>query len=627
MKTRLIHLPKMAIMAAFVFLVLFTAGPPATAGCWDGPRLLWGVSHFATAAAVHPLPGPLAAWQTVQFDLDSNPTANPCDPEAARIDAQITTPSSTVSMPGFWYQDHTRTLEEGRETLTPSGPPGWRIRFLPREPGRHTIRAVFTEQGVEKAVWEGQFDVKPAVTPFTGLVRVEPQQKRYFMLDDAASAPRPFPLIGMNACWHHRGGSDDYETWFAEFQNAGMNYARIWMWPLAFGIEVLPGERLNYNQENAWRLDRTLDLAAQNGVRIMLCLDFHGIFQTEPDVWNANDDWPRHPYNAANGGPCAKQNDFFTNPEARALYQKRLRYLVARYASHPALMSWEFFNEINNVYNVLNPPDVVAWHDLMAKWLKTNDPYNHLVTTSFGGSREYPNMWNLPPLDYIQCHTYLNGIDTKTPPAQNIAATAQTFHDKFNKPVYIGEYGITWKGLMTEWDPYYRGMKQGVWAGIMCGTAGTAMSWWWEGIHEKDLYPIWKSVSNFIQGTGFGSAEWRPLSLPLSDSLAAYAMTDGKTILLWLVDKRYEYPNNATVEAELFSPATDFTIPLPDGPYDITWYDTTAGKTITTQTAASRNSSLTFEIPPFTTDVAAKMQWHQRSAAPVDGKGDSAGCT
>ncbi|MCX5770591.1 MAG: hypothetical protein NTZ09_10010, partial [Candidatus Hydrogenedentes bacterium] len=105
------------------------------------------------------------------------------------------------------------------------------------------------------------------------------------------------------------------------------------------------------------------------------------------------------------------------------------------------------------------PPEVVAWHDVMAKWLKANDPYKHLVTTSFGGLPEYPNMWNLPSLDYIQRHTYLNGIETNTQPAKSIAATAQKFHDNFNKPIYIGEYGVTWKGFITELDPYCRGTK------------------------------------------------------------------------------------------------------------------------------------------------------------------------
>lgn len=83
-------------------------------------------------------------------------------------------------------------------------------------------------------------------------------------------------------------------------------------------------------------------------------------------------------------------------------------------------------------------------------------------------------------------------------------------------------------------------------------------------------------------------------------------MTDGKTTLLWLLDERYEYPNNATVEAEPLVEGT-LNLPLPDGPYDITWYDTTAGQTISTQHAASQDNSLTLQIPQFRVDIAAKI--------------------
>ncbi len=551
---------------------------------------------------LQPLPGPLAAWQTVEFAPEYAPAGNPYDPDLVRLDAQIATPSGAVAIPGFWYQPQARTLEHGRETLAPGGPAGWRIRFLPRQPGPHKIRAVLTEQGAEKAAWEGEFEVKPAATAFTGLVRVEPQQKRYFMLDDGANPPRPFPLVGANACWHHLGGTSDYEAWFAEFQKNGMNYTRLWMWPLSFAIEVLPGERLNYNQEKAWQLDKTLDLAAQHGIRVMLCLDFHGIFQTRPDYWNANDDWPRHPYNATNGGPCATQNEFFTNTEAQALYRKRLRYIVARYASHPALMSWQFFNEINNVYEFLNPPDVVAWHALMADWLKASDPCQHLVTTSFSGSDNHADIWTLSGLDYTQRHTYLDGLETSTPPVPTVSQAAQYYHDTFAKPFYIGEYGITWKGFLPELDPFYRGMRQGVWAGIMCGTAGTGMSWWWERIHEKNLYPIWKSVATFIADTHFGSAAWHPLDVPQGETLSARAMTDGKTTLLWLLDKRYEYPANATAEAEPYAGESTYTLPLPDGTYEVAWYDVPA-----TRFTAPEATRTTLQVPPFKETVAAKV--------------------
>jgi len=572
------------------------------------PVCLILISVTATALQelpVQPVTQAPRAWRPVEFALDCESAANPYDPDACRLDATVTAPAGTLAVPGFWYQPYARSVEGGRERLTPNGSPGWRIRYLPTEPGPHEIRAVFVEKGEKKVVWSGHFDVAPAGDGLRGLVRVEPQHRQYFTTDDGTCV-RPFPLIGMNTCWHGGGsGTADYEQWFGEMQKAGMNYGRLWMWPMAFGIEVLAEERLSYNQERAWRLDRTLDLAAQNGIRIMLCLDYHGIFQTEPDYWKGNNYWPRHAYNAANGGPCATQNEFFTNPDAKSLYKKRLRYLVGRYAAHPALMSWQFFNEINNVYKVLKPSDVVAWHDEMARWLKANDPYKHLVTTSFSGWQEHPEMWNLEGMDYIQRHMYFDGLETKAPPAEAIAKTARRDMRKFNKPMYIGECGVTWKGFGKELDPHFRGMKQSVWSGIMCGTAGTAMSWWWQSIHTGRLYRIWSALAGFLDGAGFGSAGWRPLEVAGAEQVSAYAMTDGATVLLWLVDKRYAYPNNATQPAEPLAGAT-VKLTLPEGENEVIWYDTEAGKNCGSERVSG--GAISLKTPEFRADIAAKIR-------------------
>jgi hypothetical protein len=127
----------------------------------------------------------------------------------------------------------------------------------------------------------------------------------------------------------------------------------------------------------------------------MLCLDYHGIFEIKPDYWGGNNFWPRHPYNATNGGPCQLQNEFFTNAEARKLYEKRLRYIVARWSAFPNLLAWEFFNEIDNEYAYLKHADVVAWHRDLGRFLRGIDPCRHLISSSFTGGSERPDLYAL----------------------------------------------------------------------------------------------------------------------------------------------------------------------------------------------------------------------------------------
>jgi hypothetical protein len=454
-------------------------------------------------------------WAMSEFVVKDGPaSANPFDPDVLALDALFTGPGGqTVRLPAFWYQPYTHELKDKKEeVLTAAGKGGWRVRFTPVEAGTHGYRLVATRDGKSETVCQGTFEVGAKAESARGFVRVEPKSKRYFMTDDG----QPLPLLGECCCWHGRQrGTYDYDDWFADFTPNGMNYTRLWMCPWAFGIETVKEERTRYDQQHAWQLDRVMGLAADQGIFIMLCLDYHGIFNVKPDMWGGNNWWPKHAYNQANGGPCANQNEFFTNPEAARLYRKRLRYLVGRYSAYPSLMSWQFFNEINNVFRFLKPKDVVAWHDRMGKWLAAHDPYRHPRTTSFGSKGEYPPMWKLASMDYANWHLYLNWAGKYRHPAAMAEDVATRFTRDYGKPVCISEYGTSGKGWKPEIDPHLRGLQQAVWGGIMAGTSGTCMPWWWEKMHAEKIHgKLWLPLSRFLAGTGFGGPDWKPLRLP-----------------------------------------------------------------------------------------------------------------
>ncbi len=551
-------------------------------------------------------------WQPSEFALTGvPPAANPYDPDIIAVDASFTGPSGrSLTLPAFWYQDYTRALQDEREVLTPRGEAGWRVRWTPLESGAHRCVVTVTQGDKSTATGSATFEVGEKAGEARGFVRVEPQQKRYFQTDDGA----PLPLLGENLCWPEKGkGTYDYDTWFAAFESAGMNYTRLWMWQTAFGVEFLGEERLNYNQQRAWQLDYVLDAAAQKQIFVMLCLDYHGIFNVQKDMWGGNNWWPLHAYNQTTGGPCATQAEFFTNEAAKSLYRKRLRYLVGRYASQPSLMSWQFFNEISNVYKYLEPEKVVKWHDEMGTWLHAHDPYRHLTTTSLGAGKNQRELWELTALDYTQFHWY--GVpENNVQPAQMAQEKAQQFYQQYRKPMFVGEFGTRFTGskAMVESDPQFRGLHQGLWGGIFGGSSGTAMTWWWNAIHEKNLYPMWKSLHDFLDGTGFGSAQWRPLevSAPEADapSLKMLGQTDGSLALVWVIDKAFVYPAGANAPATTVSDASVTLSGMPDGDYQAQWWDTRQGRVLGTTRASSRGGSMRLPIVPFSVDVAARVR-------------------
>ena len=443
-------------------------------------------------------------WQRLEFCITNVPAAaNPFDPDQVRLDATFTLPSNkTMTIPAFWFQDYQRGLSGGYEYLSVVGSPQWRLRFTPPEPGVYTVSLVIQTNN--------QPCGPPVVTNFivppglelssagSGYVQVA-TNKQYFQTGDGQA----LRLIGMDCGWPDGRGTYDYDDWFPAMQAAGMNFGRILATPWSFGLETESNSLNHYRLDHAWQLDYVFQQAEQHNLRLVLCIEFHLMLQPVPDIWGADNYWQSNPYNATNGGPCINQDAFFTNTVARTLFEKRLRYLIARYGYSTRLISWELFSEIDNEYTWLNPMDVAVWHGMVGGWMHTNDAFGHLVTTSLTGGSDRPEIWMLPQLDYANFHSYGDAF-----PAARLSAVAQSFHQNYHKPALIEEYGTSALSWNRTNDPYLRGFRQGLWGGALGGSAGTAMSWWYETIHNENDYPIYSALRNVLNRTGWGNGVW-----------------------------------------------------------------------------------------------------------------------
>lgn len=563
-----------------------------------------GPAHGDTNGVLEITASPVAPekFERVELSLDGVPAAtNPFDPDSIAVDLQVDAPSGrTMHVPGFFKQEFDRTIEGEREVLTPKGEGKWHVRWLPVETGPHSLAVEVRVGGRLVAGGKTSITVKPGTRH--GLARVEPKEKRYFCFDDGT----PLFLRGLCCCWYGKRGTQDYDDWLAAYEKTGINYIRIWMWPEAFGIEWDRQDKLHYQMDNAWRLDRVLAEAERRGILVMLCLDYHGIFETKPDYWGGNDFWPRHPYNVANGGPCQTQNDFFTNADAKQLYEKRLRYIVARWGAFPNILAWEFFNEIDNEYKYLKHPDVVAWHRDMGRRLRSLDPYHHLVTSSFTGGSERPDLYALEEMDFAQYHSY-----NEKHPAQMMAGKTGRFFEKYHKPFFVSEYGTDWKGWKPDTDPHLRALHQAIWSSAFTGAAGTGMTWWWENIHSANLYPHWSALNAFLKSTGVARPEMRPAKFePNHDAVLAFGIAAPDEALVWLLNRAYDWPEGAMdADPKLVTGAKVLLSGVKEGRWTIQWWNTRTGQKISEAQANSSGGSVTLEPPSFQADVAARLKW------------------
>jgi len=459
----------------------------------------------SSAPVLTPLRSP-QVWERAEFRIEAAPVAaNNYDPDQIRIDATITAPSGrAMTVPAYWAQDYTHALAEGQEALTPSGTAGWRLRYTPTEPGRHEVELAITQPGVPATRTRQDFTVAArTVTGRHGWVQIA-SDHRYLETSDG----QPLRLVGENVCWPQWRGTFDYEVWFESMRRSGQNFARLWMCPWSLSLEQSADSLTRYSQDAAWRLDRIFELAEQKGIYLLLCLDFHGMYQLDNPHWGGSGNlWPKNPYQQANGGPCKEPNDFFSNPAARVLYEKRLRYLVGRYGASTHLLAWQFFNEIDNAYQWgrLNGADVAAWHRDVGHWLKQADPFRHLVTTSLTGGSDRPEIWSLPEMDVAVYHSYGDAA-----PAQKFTTLVDDYARRYAKPVLIGEFGVDVWGWGRTADPHLRGFRQALWGGALSGSVGSATSWWWDEIHTDNAYPIYSALTQVLDRAGWREGVWTP---------------------------------------------------------------------------------------------------------------------
>jgi hypothetical protein len=431
---------------------------------------------------------------------------NPFDPEQIAVDALVTRPDgATVTVPGFYYVPMRLETKLGNERLRVAGPAGFRVRYAPTAPGSYRLVVKATDRS--GSVTSAPVSFTATTGKRSGFVRVAPKSPLYFATDDG----RAYFAVGEDMAWA-AGPTPiaDYTKWLPALGKAGGNWARLFLSNLGKGQEWMPiptprpgtGTYLGlgrYAQDNAFRLDEVVRLAGASDVRLLVCIGTFGEFYMG-GFFNEGC-WVSNPYNAANGGPCATADDFWTNPKARKLYKQRLRYLIARWGYSPNVFGWEFWNEVPST------DAVDAWIAEMAAFVKAHDPNRHLVSTTYGS----PTVWHCPDVDFSMKHTYGSGnIDDFTP------LIAEQTHEAraFGKPYLQAEFGIDWRSGDEQLDPKGTGinMHNGAWANMMAGAAGTSMLWYWDSyVHPLNVYRALTPVRKFADTVDWARTRFVPI--------------------------------------------------------------------------------------------------------------------
>jgi len=351
----------------------------------------------------------------------------------------------------------------------------WKAWLTTTHPGSY--RATLVRNGELVAVPAVDVTVPESARLPEGFVRV---QGTRFVTD----AGTPYFPLGSDLSWRYPDVPPLPEL-LHRMGAAGMNWARIWAcaWDGKNPI-LIRHNAYSKRPEEIWResaplgellpaalrqWDGIVTAAEASGVRFQFVLFHHGLVSTRTDS-----NWNEHPWNRVNGGFLDRPGDFFTNETAREYSRRWLRYAIARWGHSPAVLSWELFNEVewtDAVQHDHNWPAVIAWHAQMAAFVRSLDPYHHLVTTS--SAVDQAGLY--AAMDYYQPHAYPREVFTAIAGSRPMPG----------KPWFFGEFG---RGN-SELNANERGVvRDGIWAGMLAGHAGAACYWFWERVVHLDLW-------------------------------------------------------------------------------------------------------------------------------------------
>ncbi len=454
-------------------------------------------------------------YERLELQVDLGATYdNPFDPDDVRLDAVFTSPSGReLVVPAFFAVDHRREVADGSEVMVPQIESGWRIRFTPQELGGYRWQLQLRDRNGEITGGQGSLECIPGKRP--GFIRTSKIDPHYLAFDNGDG----YFAIGHNLPIYHTTGQLGDQA-MRKFAAAGENFNRWWMSSSGFGIEWT--DRLGwYRQDVAARIDLSVELAGELGLYYMMCMDTHQDFRESG--------WERNPFNSRNGGPCATPRDWFTDRTARRHYRDRLRYTVARWGYSPNVLCWEFGNEMEGWAD--SPDEVkLPWHQEMSDYLRSIDPFGHLITTSFWSKTGPEQYWALKNIDIVQTHCYTND-DGNT--AEAVRGYCLHQWERFPKPHIFGEFGIRSHSTTADKDPQGWAVHNSLWAGLTSFAAGGPMPWWHENyIDPLDLYFHFTSLSNFSRDLPLGSAPWTMLQTSPPEYLDANRPPDTRDVVI-----------------------------------------------------------------------------------------------
>lgn len=516
------------------------------------------------------------------FEVLLNASTKPANPFVdASACATFTSPSGkAVQVEGFYY-----------------GGDQWRVRFVPREPGRWQYSAVL--EGAGKSVRQtGAFQC--AGVSGHGFLRVSKSNGYRMEYEDGT----PFYPIGIQTCDFLQPDFDGPtpdgkwqsatpKRWATAFKGA-VNLVRTQIGqgttagcalPLIPyegtkappGTPVVPRTPDRYDTDLAARMDEAFAIYRGHDMAQMLIL-----FQ-DMSLWG-------------NGGSgrFGLVRDLVNNKSLRAanlpLQEKYIRYIVARFGCFVDI--WELFNE-----DSYSPDDYLAH---VASIVRQADPYGHIITTNYARPKA-------PWCEVVTWHEYM-GI-----PANEVDAYINqqiAVFKSHGKCVINTEFGN--QGSLSNYDPVK--WRIAVWTAFM--NESSMLFWSASGrklaVGENqgngnanayigpDSRQHFRVLNEFTRGM---PVDMKPVAIGFHSqrNMRTYALSDGQVTAIYV-----HHFDDHTVPLEDRG-AWGLMVQTGPGRFVARWTDPADGRELRRDELQAQQQFLNVPRPPVTIDAACRI--------------------
>jgi hypothetical protein len=383
-----------------------------------------------------------------------------------------------------------------------------------------------------------------------GFVEVSSENPAYFQFSDRTPyIPVGINMINPSGKYHSQPDSAmmEIERWMKNLSDNGGNYVRIWLSESFWDMEDKQAGQ--YSEDKISRIDRFIEMARENHLRIKITLEHFRSLTTEenPQSWAT-----KFIYHTSKGGPLDSIRQYLTTKEGNKLFLDKADFYMNRYGSDTLFFGWELWNEMNAMSV---PADSVFfdWNLKMLREIKQRFPEN-IVMQSLGsfdneGVRPaYKKMMLLEGNEVAQVHRYLDlGADMELCHASMdvicSSAVKEILSYSTGKPVMLAEtgavepshsgpsrfYGVDTAGIL---------LHDILFAPFFSGSAGCGMCWHWESyVDRNNLWYHFGRFSETVRGINPITERFVPSQSEQGD-IRFYQLSGRNTILFWLRDKR-----------------------------------------------------------------------------------------